>query len=287
MRYVSSAAQEALRAEARAFLAEASPSAEVRRLMETDRGYDPAVWDEIVARGWPSLPVADLAVVLEEAGAALLCAPLLGTAVARAAVDGDWDPGAIVALALAEDSGRWESRGRDPGARPRPTGGGWLLDGHKSFVVDGWVADTLLVAGRTATDGRVALFLVDGDAPGVDHTRLATVDLTRQQTRVELSGTPGRLVGDEGAFDRLLDVAATLLAAEQVGGARRCLEMTVAHVRRRVQFGRPIGSFQAVQHRCADMLLEVESARSASAWATAAAAVRAPPTSPRPRPRPR
>ena len=155
--------------------------------------------------------------------------------------------------------------------------------------MDGWVADTLVVAGRTATDGRVALFVVDGDAPGVDHTRLATVDLTRQQTRVELTGTPGRRVGDEGAFDRLLDVAATLLAAEQVGGARRCLEMTVDHVRRRVQFGRPIGSFQAVQHRCADMLLEVESARSASAWATAAAAASspAPPTSPGPQPRPR
>ena len=105
-------------------------------------------------------------------------------------------------------------------ATPSPTGGGWLLDGHKSFVVDGWVADTLLVAGRTRPTARVALFLVDGDAPGVDHTRLATVDLTRQQTRVELSGTPGRLVGDEGAFERLLDLAATLLAAEQVGGAR-------------------------------------------------------------------
>ena len=109
MRYVSSLAQDALRAEARAFLADASPSAEVRRLMETDRGYDEAVWDEIVARGWPSLPFADLALVLEEAGAALLCSPLLGTAAARAAVGGQWDPGAIVALALAEDSGRWEA----------------------------------------------------------------------------------------------------------------------------------------------------------------------------------
>jgi alkylation response protein AidB-like acyl-CoA dehydrogenase len=239
--------------------------------METDTGYDPAVWAGIGARGWPSLPFADLAVVLEEAGAALLCAPLLGTAVARAAVGGDWDPAAIVALAVAEDSGRWESEAVALRATPSAGGGGWTLDGHKSFVVDGWVADILLVAGRT-DEGGVALFLVDGTAPGVDHTRLATVDLTRQQTRVEFSGAPGRLVGDEGALDRLLDLAATALAAEQVGGARRCLELTVAHVRQRVQFGRPIGSFQAVQHRCADMLLEVESARSASAWATAAAA---------------
>jgi alkylation response protein AidB-like acyl-CoA dehydrogenase len=272
VRYVSSLAQDALRTEARAFLADASPSAAVRRLMETDRGYDPAVWDEIVARGWPSLAIADLAVVVEEAGAALLCAPLLGTAAARAAVGDRWDPGAIVAVALAEDSGRWEADAVTLAASPSAGGGGWTLDGHKSFIVDGWVADTLLVAGRTATDGGVALFVVDGDAPGVDHTRLATVDLTRQQTRVELSATPGRLVGDEDAFERLLDVAATLLAAEQVGGARRCLDMTVAHVSRRVQFGRPIGSFQAVQHRCADMLLELESARSASAWATHAAA---------------
>ncbi|MEA2827648.1 MAG: hypothetical protein QOG43_2087 [Actinomycetota bacterium] len=266
----SSSARDALRAEARAFFAETSPPAEVRRLMETDRGYDPAVWAEIVARDWLSLPVADLAVVVEEAGAVLLCAPLLGTAVARCVLGG-WDPDSIVALAVAEDSGRWDPEGVTLAATPS-AGGGWRLDGHKSFVVDGWVADTLLVAGRTGTDGGVALFVVDGDAPGLTATRLATVDMTRQQTRVELSATPGRLVGDETAFDLLLDLAATLLAAEQVGGVQRCLDMTVAHVRRRVQFGRPIGSFQAVQHRCADMLLEVESARSASAWATHAAA---------------
>src|SRR5205085_9919756 len=137
--------------------------------------------------------------------------------------------------------------------RATPAGGGWLLDGHKSFVVDGWVADTLLVAGRADGAG-VALFLVDADAPGLDQTRLATVDLTRQQTRVEFSGTPARGVGDEAAFDRLLDLAATALAAEQVGGAQRCLDMTVAHARHRVQFGRPIGTVHAVQHRCAHRL---------------------------------
>ena len=262
---------EALRAEVRAFLAEASSSAEVRRLMETDRGYDPGVWDEIVARGWLSLPFADLAVVMEEAGAALLCAPLLGTAVARAAVGGDLNPSAIMALALAEDAGRWDAAAVTLAATPSAGGGDWRLDGHKSFVVDGWVADTLLVTGRTG-DAGVALFQVDGHAAGLDHTRLATVDLTRQQTRIEFSGTPAQMVGDHAALDRLLDLAVTLLAAEQVGGARRGLEMTVDHVGRRVQFGRPIGSFQAVQHRCAEMLLEVESARSASAWATAAAA---------------
>ena len=134
----------------------------------------------------------------------------------------------------------------------------------------------MVVAGRT--EAGVALFLVDGDAPGLSRALLPTVDQTRKQARMEFSATPGRLLGEDGGgasvLDRVLDLAATALAAEQVGGARTCLEMTVEHVRRRVQFGRPIGSFQAVQHRCADMLLEVESARSASAWATQAAAHR-------------
>jgi alkylation response protein AidB-like acyl-CoA dehydrogenase len=251
----------------RAFLADASPPAEVRRLMETDRGYDPSVWAEIVKAGWLDLPFADLAVVLEEAGAALLCAPLLGTAVARRVL-GDCDPDSIVALAVAEDSGRWDAAGVTLRAAPS-AGGGWRLDGHKSFVVDGLVADTLVVAART--DSGVGLFVVDGDAPGVTRTALATMDQTRKQARIELAATPGRRVGDESEFDLVLDLAATLLAAEQVGGTSRCLEMTVDHVRRRVQFGRPIGTFQAVQHRAADMLLELESARSASAWATDAA----------------
>ncbi len=157
-----------------------------------------------------------------------------------------------------------------PPGDPFPRGGGWRLDGHKSFVLDGHVADVLVVAGRT--DAGVALFRVDGDARGLSRALLPTVDQTRKQARLEFSGTPARLLGDEAigeaTLERVLDLAAVALAAEQAGGAGRCLEMTVAHARRRVQFGRPIGSFQAVQHRCADMLLEVESARSASAWAT-------------------
>ncbi len=261
MRYVSTPAQDDLRAQVRAFLAEASPPAEVRRLMETDQGFDPSVWDEIVAAGWIDLPVADLAIVVEGAGAALLCAPLLGTAIVRAA--GIGASGSIVALAVAEDSGRWDPAAVD--LRATPAGREWRLDGHKGFVVDGHTADTLVVAGRTPTG--VALFEVDADAAGLTRHLLPTVDPTRKQARIELAAAPARLVGDDADLDRALAVAATLLAAEQVGGAQRCLDMTVAHARRRVQFGRPIGTFQAVQHRCADMLLEVESARSAAAWA--------------------
>jgi len=273
VRHVSTPAHEELRATARAFLAEASPPAEVRRLMETDAGYDPSVWRAIVAAGWLELPFPDLAVVLEEAGAALLGAPLLGTVLARAAgAEGERE--SVLALAVAEDSGRWEADAVTLRATPADGGGGrvWRLDGHKSFVVDGQVADGLVVAGRT--EAGVALFQVDADAPGLTQTPLPTVDLTRRQARIELSGTPSRRVGDADDLARVLDLAATLLAAEQVGGAQRCLDLTVAHARRRVQFGRPIGSFQAVQHRCADMLLEVESARSSSAWATDAAANR-------------
>ncbi len=145
-------------------------------------------------------------------------------------------------------------------------GGSWRLDGHKSFVLDGHVADTLVVAARS--DAGVGLFLVDGDASGLVRTSLPTLDLTRKQARLTFEATPARLLGADGGagpvLARVLDVAAAALASEQVGGAQRCLDMTVEHVRSRVQFGRPIGSFQAVQHRCADMLLEVESARSAA-----------------------
>ena len=107
-------------------------------------------------------------------------------------------------------------------------------------------------------------------------TPLATMDQTRKQARLEFASTPARLVGDEGAaapvLSRTLDLAAVALAAEQVGGAQRCLDMAVEYAKTRIQFGRPIGSFQAIKHKCADMLLEVESAKSAAYYAGWAAA---------------
>ena len=134
------------------------------------------------------------------------------------------------------------------------------------FVLDGHVADLLIVAART--DAGVSLFGVDGDASGVTRTALATMDQTRKQAKIELDGAQGTLVGtDGGGWDILstvLDLAAVGLAAEQVGGAQACLDMAVEYAKVRVQFGRPIGSFQAIKHKCADMLLEVESAKSAA-----------------------
>ena len=130
------------------------------------------------------------------------------------------------------------------------------------------------MAGRTGKG--VSLFAVEPDAAGLTRTPLATMDQTRKQARIEFSGTPARLVGEEGgagpALSRTLDLAAVALAAEQVGGAQRCLDMAVDYAKTRIQFGRPIGSFQAIKHKCADMLLEVESAKSAAYYAGWAAA---------------
>jgi alkylation response protein AidB-like acyl-CoA dehydrogenase len=120
------------------------------------------------------------------------------------------------------------------------------------------------------------LFTVAGDAEGLTRTPLATMDQTRKQARLEFGGTPAKLLGTEGegwpVLSRVLDLAAVALAAEQVGGAQKCLEMSVDYAKVRVQFGRPIGSFQAIKHKCADMLLEVESAKSAAYYAGWAAA---------------
>ncbi|NBV04006.1 MAG: acyl-CoA dehydrogenase, partial [Acidimicrobiia bacterium] len=140
------------------------------------------------------------------------------------------------------------------------------LTGTKSYVLDGHTADLIIVAARTAAG--VSLFAVDGSATGLERTALATMDQTRKQARLEFSSTPATLIGADGAgwqvLETVLDLAAVGLAAEQVGGAQFVLEMAVQYAKDRVQFGRPIGSFQAIKHKCADMLLEVESAKSAA-----------------------
>jgi alkylation response protein AidB-like acyl-CoA dehydrogenase len=260
-------AQEQLRERVRAFLAEASPPAEVRRLMEDDLGHDPGVWAAIGELGLldPDLGWVERAVVLEAAGAVLLCAPYLSTVTAGAFLDPGARPGTAT-LAVAEASGAWE----EAAVRARATGPAWRLEGEKSYVVDGLTADVLVVAARRDDTGDVALFRVDAGTPGLDRAPLPTVDRTRRQARVTLRATPARLL--EGSVDDAVDLCAVALAAEQVGGAQRCLDMAVDHARRRVQFGRPIGSFQAVKHLCADMLLELESARSAAFYAASALA---------------
>ena len=298
MNFAFSEEQEELRKSVRRFLEDKSPSAEVRRLMETTEGYDPDVWNQMGQQlglqglhipeeyGGSGYSYVELIVVLEEMGRALLAAPYFSTvALAANAILASGDDSAkkellpgiasgetIATLAFTEDSGRWDEEGITMTASK--SGDSYTLDGSKMFVIDGHTANLLIVAART--DGGVSLFAVDGDASGLTRTPLQTMDQTRKQAKVEFAGTPARLIGTEGqgwnALSKTLDLAAVALAAEQVGGAQMCLDMSVEYAKVRVQFGRPIGSFQAIKHKCADMLLEVESAKSAAYYAGWAAA---------------
>ncbi len=298
MNFAFSEEQEELRRSVRRFLEDKSPSAEVRRLMETTEGSDPAVWSQMAEQlglqglaipeeyGGSGFSYVELVVVLEEMGRSLLTAPYFATvALAANALLTSGDdiakkellPGiasgeTIATLAITEDNGRWDLDGIQLAAKK--SGDGYTLDGHKMFVIDGHTANLIVVAART--DKGVSLFAVEGDAAGLTRTALQTMDQTRKQARLEFAGTPARLIGDEGGAEaglsKTLDLAAVALAAEQVGGAQMCLDRAVEYAKVRVQFGRPIGSFQAIKHKCADMLLEVESAKSAAYYAGWAAA---------------
>jgi len=298
MNFAFSEDQEELRAGIRRFLEQKSPEAEVRRLMETTEGYDPGVWSQMSdqlglqaiaipeAFGGQGFGFVELGIVLEEMGRALLCAPYFSSVVLAASlllVSGDEGaqaehlPGiasgeTIATVALTEDAGRWD----EPGItlQATRTGAGFLLDGSKTYVLDGHIADLILVPART--DAGVSVFAVAGAAEGLTRTPLLTMDQTRKQGRLELAEVAGTLVGDEGGgwpiLAKTLDLAAVGLANEQVGGAQRVLEMSVQYAKDRIQFGRPIGSFQAIKHKCADMLLEVESAKSAAYYGSSCVA---------------
>jgi alkylation response protein AidB-like acyl-CoA dehydrogenase len=297
MTFVFSDEQQELRRGLRRFLDDKSPASEVRRLMQTEDGFDPTVWTQMAQQlGLQGLaipeeyggsgygPVEQL-IVLEEMGRALLCAPYFSTAVLAAnallqcgdeAAQKDLLPGiaegtTIATLAVPEDDGAWSTESLQ--TRASRAGEGYTLTGRKSFVVDGHIADLLLVVAQA--DGGPSLFAVEGAAAGLSRRLLETVDMTRKQAVVELDGTPARLLGAEGTaadvVERTVQLAVVALAAEQVGGAQRCLEMSVDYAKLRHQFGRPIGGFQAIKHKCADMLLEVESAKSAAYYAAWAA----------------
>ena len=297
MNFAFSEEQDELRRTVRSFLDQKSPESEVRRLMETTEGYDPSVWKQMGEQlglqglavpeefGGSGFTYVELGVVLEEMGRSLLAAPYFSTVVLAANAllhcgdDGakkEYLPGiasgeTIATLAFTEESGRWDADGIQ--LQASGSGDSWTLTGTKMFVLDGHVADLVLVAARTGAG--ISLFAVQGDASGLTRTPLSTMDQTRKQARLEFADTPARLVGTDGAgwdtMSRVLDLAAVGLAAEQVGGAQKVLEMSVEYAKVRVQFGRPIGSFQAIKHKCADMLLEVESAKSAAYYAMWAA----------------
>lgn len=291
--------QEHLREMTRAFFDEVSGDRAVRAAMETSQGFDDDVWRRLGTElgltglgiperfGGADCGPVELGVVMEQAGRTLLCAPYLSTmllAVPALLAAGDeaaqrdyLTPIAAgelrATLAWVEASGEWTA---DAIALPaQASDDGWTLTGEKSFVIDGHTAQLILVLART--DAGLSLFAVDGDAAGLARTPLETLDMTRKLARLEFEATPARLVGGEGDGAEILAAAERSaicgLAAEQVGGAQRALDMAVEYAKDRVQFGRPIGSFQAIKHLCADMLLSVECARSAAyhtMWALAA-----------------
>jgi alkylation response protein AidB-like acyl-CoA dehydrogenase len=173
----------------------------------------------------------------------------------------------IATVALTESSGSW-----DPAAvrmTARRDGDRYLLDGVKTFVLDGQIADLILVVART--DAGLSLFAVGSDVLGLSRVPLTTLDGTRRQARLTFAGLPARLIGIDGGagagLAKALDRAAAALAAEQIGGAEWCLTTSVEYAKQRVQFGRPVGSFQAVKHKLADMFTDIELAKSAAQYA--------------------
>ena len=302
MDFAFSEEQEMLRSSARDFLAKECPSSYVRRMMDAEDAWDEGMWRKLAELGWTALGIPeayggvgtflDLVVVLEEAGRALLPGPFFSTmglavpalleagtkeqkerALTRIA-SGD----ARATLAFSEPAGRWDAEGVQLlGAERR--GDGWRLDGVKLFVPDAARAEYLVVAARTrpAGDEGISLFLVEGRPAGLSISPLKTMDMTRRWYEVRFEGVelPGEaLMGNaDGGWPplrRALEWAETALCAEMIGGAQHVLDASVDYAKTRHQFGRPIGVYQAVSHKLADMLLETESARSATyyaAWA--------------------
>lgn len=280
---------QALREAAAALLDKRWPETRVRELMATDTGHDEAGWRDMAEMGLLGLAIpaefggmgaghTEMGVVMEEMGRVLLCAPFLSTAVLAPALltaVGDTAEqaqvlpriaagSAIVTLAYAEGSSALIPE--RVGTHARRTDAGWALTGVKNFVLDGAAADLIYVL--AATDDGPAVFAVSRDADGLTPTTLNTVDPTRKLCTVGLADTPARLVGEPGcgttAFAAALETAGVALVSEQAGGAQRAVRMAAAYAATRFQFARAIGSFQAVKHRCADMLAEAESAVSAA-----------------------
>jgi alkylation response protein AidB-like acyl-CoA dehydrogenase len=222
-------------------------------------------------------------------GAGLMCTPYLSTVLAAEAIVASGDDDAAGeylppiaagarrgALAVGERDGGWDAAG--VAACATRVGDGWVIDGEKPFVIDGHTAHLLVVAARTPAG--VALFAVEGDAAGVTREAVGTLDLTRKQARVTLRGAPARLLGGEAAapsaLARVNQRAAIALACESVGVASVCLAESVEYAKDRVQFGRPIGSFQAVKHKCAEMFRLTAQARAAAYEAAVTSASGAP-----------
>jgi alkylation response protein AidB-like acyl-CoA dehydrogenase len=261
----------ALRETLRSVLTDLAPPGRIRELAESANGHDDRLWSQLTDLGLVGLVVpesaggsgaglAELAVVCEELGRTLAAGEFLPTA-------------ALAAVALSADGPTPElerlAAGTPATVAVHATGvtavdghdGRVRLRGQADFVAEGMRAQLVLVP----TDRGLAV--ADTDAPGTTREPMTTLDLTRRQASITWDDAPARLLTDQTGLNRALDVGALMLAAEQVGLARHCLDAAVAYAGERVQFGRPIGSFQAVKHLCADLLVDIELAQSAVEYA--------------------
>ena len=301
MKFSFTEEQDEFRSVLRRFLEDRSPTTEVRRLMATDTGWERERWSQINAElgltavaipeayGGHGFGVSEQCIVLEEMGRALLCAPyfsstvLAASAILNAGTEAQKQAllpaiasgETIATLAFTEGNGRWDNAGVTMQASLN--GSGYKLDGVKSFVLDGHTADLIVVLARkpgSAGDQGLSLFTVAADAAGLERHLLTSVDETRKLAQLNFIGVEAELLGDEGGaarpMSKTLVQVAICLANEMVGGADRLREDALAYVQMRMQFGRSIASFQVTKHKAADMLTDVELAKSAAYYAAAA-----------------
>ncbi|MBM3672337.1 MAG: acyl-CoA dehydrogenase [Actinobacteria bacterium] len=268
--------QLALRDGARDLLDGLADIARVRAVVEASVGVDDALWKAMAEQGWPGIAVdeslgglgfgtVEVAVLLEEVGRHAAPAPVASTAlVLRALIDGgetDW-----AARVLADGGIGCAAWSREADAvRAEGAAGAWRLTGRSDPTPYAPSASVAVVVAATP-DGSTGVFAVDLDEVGRPGAEPA-MDRTREVGWLTFDATHAVRLGDESAVIALLDRGATFASAEMLGGAARALELAVEYAKDRVQFGRPIGSFQAVKHRCADMLVDVEGMRSTSYWA--------------------
>ena len=279
----------ALRESVHRLLSDESGETAVRATMDTDAGYDPQLWRKLgdmgviglvidEAQGGSGVGPMELEVVMEEVGAALLCSPLLASGVIaaeflRALGDAEVNDrllpeiasgAAIVTAAITGDSGNWAAEGVSVNAQEKD--GRWHLDGTASYVLHGQNADAMVVV---ANDGQtLGAFVVEVPNPGMVINALPTFDHTLRLASLTLNGVAATRLSAKipvwDAVDQALQLGLVALAGEQAGGAQKVLDFTVEYAKTRIQFGRQIGSFQAIKHMAADLLLETESAISAA-----------------------
>ena len=287
--------------QARRFFENECPIKYVRAMFEDERGYTDDVWSKMAEMGWMGIRVpeayggmamelVDLCVILEEMGRAVYPGPffstvLLASEILREAGNDSQKQSYLSRIAGGELKGTLALQEADGGPDPSyiqmsasPQGGAFVLDGAKLFVTDAHVADFLICAARTEPGSDpargVTLFLLDKGTPGLAITPLRTMDGTRKQCEVRFDKVrvaKDRVLGEVNQgwapLSRALRKAQVALCAEGVGGAEKAMEIAVEYAKIRIQFGQPIGSFQAIKHQCAEMLREVEAARSIMYWA--------------------